>query len=92
VVLGWNNPMVMCLNSLIDKSIHFLEHYWDPEISDDFLFSQGLSKYNISTKIFNMRSSVSITLAESMILKEFIKVYSNYITDPNSLPNPPDTP
>lgn len=91
VVLGWNNPTIMCLNSLIDKSMYFLEHYWDPDISSDFLFSQGLSKYNISTKIFSMRSSVSITLSESMILKEFIKVYDSYITDRSSLPNPPDT-
>ncbi|QED55404.1 RNA-dependent RNA polymerase [Heterobasidion mitovirus 2] len=75
VVLNWNNPIVMCLNRLIDQSINFLTNYWDPDVSSDFLFREGLSKYSITKGIFSMRSSTSITLAESAILKESLTVF-----------------
>lgn len=50
-------------------------NYWDPDISSDFLFSEGLSKYHLTKGVFSMRNSVSIMLAESAILKELISVY-----------------
>lgn len=49
-------------------------NYWDPEISDSFLFEAGLSKYNLTKGVFSMRSVTSIVLAESAVLKEFINV------------------
>jgi hypothetical protein len=74
VVLNWNHPMVLCLNNMIDRSTEFLMNYWDPEISLDFLFEVGLSKYKVSKGVFSMRASSSIILAESAVLKEFITV------------------
>jgi hypothetical protein len=74
VVLNYHNPVVLCINRLIDQSTEFLMNYWDPDVSDDFLYSEGLSKYSLSKGVFSMRSSVSIMLAESAILKEFISV------------------
>jgi hypothetical protein len=73
-VLNWNHPMVHCLNRLIDESTEFLMKYWDPDNSLDFLMNQGLSKYFISEGVFSMRTSHSIILAESAILKEFLNV------------------
>lgn len=78
VVLNWNHPIVLNLNSLIDMSTEFLMNYWDPEISLDFLIETGLSKYKFSKGTFSMRSSTSITLADSAILKEFISVASRF--------------
>jgi len=77
-VLNWNSPLVLCLNALIDQSQVFLMNYWDPEISDDFLFESGLSKYRLSKGTFSMRNSVSVSLAESAILKEFLTVVRDY--------------
>nr|WEA82906.1 RNA-dependent RNA polymerase [Armillaria borealis mitovirus 1] len=74
-ILNWNNPIVLCLNRLIDQSTSFLMNYWDPDVSSDFLFNEGLSKYHLTKGVFSMRNSVSIMLAESAILKEFITVY-----------------
>lgn len=59
-------------------STEFLMNYWDPEISLDFLIETGLSKYKFSKGTFSMRSSTSITLADSAILKEFISVTSRF--------------
>lgn len=67
----------MCLNTQIDAATDFLMKYWDPEISDQFLFESGLSKYNITKGVFSMRSVTSIVLAESAVLKEFINVLKN---------------
>lgn len=80
VVLNWNHPMVLCLNDLIDRSTEFLLNYWDPDISSEFLFQQGLSKYKVSKGVFSMRSQTSIILAESAILKEFINVSDQFCT------------
>jgi hypothetical protein len=77
VVLNWNNPVVHILNRQIDSATNFLMKYWDPDISDNFLFEVGLSKYNLTKGTLSMRSSTSIMLAESAILKEFISVYVN---------------
>jgi hypothetical protein len=76
-VLNWNHPIVLCLNTQIDAATDFLMKYWDPEISDQFLFESGLSKYNITKGVFSMRSVTSIVLAESAVLKEFINVLKN---------------
>jgi len=77
VILNWNHPIVLVLNRQIDKATEFLMNYWDPEISDSFLFEAGLSKYNLTKGVFSMRSVTSIVLSESAILKEFIKVLKN---------------
>lgn len=77
VTLNWRNPVVLVLNRQIDAATDFLMKYWDPDISDSFLFEAGLSKYNLTKGTLSMRSSVSITLAESAILKEFISVAVN---------------
>jgi len=69
--------VVLVLNRQIDEATDFLMKYWDPDISDNFLFEVGLSKYNLTKGTLSMRSSVSITLAESAILKEFISVIVN---------------
>jgi hypothetical protein len=76
-VLNWNHPIVLCLNRLIDQSTEFLMNYWDPDVSDNFLFQEGLSKYHLTKGTFSMRSSASIMLAESAVLKEFITVARN---------------
>jgi hypothetical protein len=57
---------------MIDRSTEFLMNYWDPSISSDFLFEAGLSKYHVSKGVFSARSQVSISRAESAILKAFI--------------------
>jgi hypothetical protein len=75
VVLNWDNPVVLCLNRLIDQSTDFLMKYWDPDMDSQWLFQEGLSKYSISKGVFSMRNSTSIMLAESAILKEFISTY-----------------
>lgn len=77
VVLNWNHPIVLVLNKQIDKATGFLMNYWDPEISDSFLFEAGLSKYNLTKGVFSMRSVTSIVLSESAVLKEFINVLKN---------------
>jgi hypothetical protein len=51
--------------------------YWDPDVSDSFLFEEGLSKYMLTKGTFSMRSSASIILAESAILKSFINTVKN---------------
>jgi len=84
VVLNWNHPIVLVLNRQIDLATEFLMNYWDPEQSDAFLFESGLSKYNISKGVLSMRSVVSIVLAESAILKEFINVSKDFTINPNS--------
>jgi len=76
-VLNWSNPLVMVLNRQIDLSLEFLMNYWDPDQSDDFLFQEGLSKYSLTKGVFTMRSSTSICLAESAILKAYISVVKN---------------
>jgi len=81
VVLNWNHPIVLVLNKQIDKATGFLMNYWDPEISDSFLFEAGLSKYNLTKGVFSMRSVTSIVLSESAVLKEFIKVLKNLEDD-----------
>jgi len=51
-------------------------NYWNPEISDSFLFEAGLGKFNLTKGVFyEIRSS--IVLSESAILKEFINVIEN---------------
>jgi hypothetical protein len=77
-VLNWNNPLVLCINAQIDLSTEFLMNYWDPDVSDEFLFQSGLSKYRLSKGTFSMRNSVSVCLAESAILKEFLTVVRDY--------------
>jgi len=79
VVLNWNHPMVLCLNSMIDKSTEFLMNYWDPSISSDFLWETGLSKYFVSRGVFSARAQVSITLAESAVLKAFLKISKDFV-------------
>lgn len=78
VVLNWNHPIVLNLNSLIDRSTEFLMNYWDPEIKIDFLIQTGLAKYKFAKGTFSMRQSTSILLAESAILKEFLAVVQKY--------------
>jgi hypothetical protein len=63
---------------MIDRSTEFLMNYWDPDISADFLFEAGLSKYHVSRGVFSARRSVSISLAESAVLKAYLKVASEY--------------
>lgn len=77
VILNWNHPVVEVLNRQIDLATDFLMKYWDPDISDTFLIESGLSKYHMTKGTFSMRSSVSILLAESAILKEFLSVAKN---------------
>jgi len=74
VVLNWNHPMVMCLNRMIDRSTEFLMNYWDPDISSDFLWESGLSKYHVSKGVFSARAQVSMSLAESAVLKAFLTI------------------
>jgi hypothetical protein len=81
VTLNWNNPVVHVLNRQIDASTDFLMKYWDPDISDSFLFETGLSKYNLTKGTLSMRSQVSIILAESAILKEYLKVCLNLMNE-----------
>jgi hypothetical protein len=77
-VLNWNHPLVLCLNNLIDRSTEFLMNYWDPDISSDFLFEAGLSKYKVSKGVFSARAQVSISLAESAVLKEYLNVATKF--------------
>jgi len=79
VVLNWNHPMVISLNSLIDTSTEFLLNYWDESVSSDFLFEVGLSKYKVSKGVFSMRASSSIILAESAVLKAFLTTSKDFV-------------
>jgi hypothetical protein len=84
VVLNWNNPIVIRLNSLIDKSTDFMLQtvFNDPsEIVPSFLIENGLQKYFVSHGVFSMRNAFSISLAESAVLKSVFKVLTELTPD-----------
>lgn len=97
VMLNWNNPIVRTLNHMIDKSIDFLTKTalsTPDELVPALVIEQGLSKYFVSHGVFSMRSSHSIALAESAVVKSMIKYLKEYnsgnpdnslIVDPKSL-------
>nr|UJQ92439.1 MAG: putative RNA-dependent RNA polymerase [Mitoviridae sp.] len=80
VMVNWDNPLVLCLNRLIDESLILLMHVLD-ETADKSEFYQkaGLSKYFISKGVFTMRASHSITLADSAVNKFFISAAADLI-------------
>jgi hypothetical protein len=97
VMLNWNNPIVRTLNRLIDKSIDYLTKTvlsTPDELVPALVIEQGLSKYFVSHGVFSMRSSHSIALAESAVVKCMIKYLKEYnsgkpvnylVKDPSSL-------
>jgi len=79
VVIGQSNPVVEVINSLIDQSIDYLLSTTlasEETLIPDFIINHGLSKYFVSRGVFTMRSSHSIALAESAVVKKMISILS----------------
>jgi hypothetical protein len=76
-VIGTSNPVVHVINSLIDQSIDYLCSTVlasEETLVPDFILSHGISKYFVKRGVFTMRSSHSIALAESAVVKKLISI------------------
>ncbi|AQM32767.1 replicase [Agaricus bisporus mitovirus 1] len=76
-VINWNTPLVHTLNRLIDRSTEYLCSTVLSSKEDfmpEFIIESGLMKYHVSKGVFSQRSSHSIALAESAVVKSMIKV------------------
>jgi len=76
-VIGVGNPVIESINRLIDKSIDYLTKTVladESTLLPEFIIESGLSKYFVSKGVFTMRSSHSIALAESAVVKKMISI------------------
>jgi len=76
-VIGVGNPVIESINNLIDKSIDYLTKTVladESTLLPEFIIESGLSKYFVSKGVFTMRSSHSISLAESAVVKKMISI------------------
>jgi hypothetical protein len=79
VVLNWNNPIVITLNEMIDKSIDFMTRtmFVDEALGPDMelILISGLAKYRVNKGVFSLRQSASLPLADSASVKALIEVF-----------------